>query len=44
LRESEERFRLIAENASDLITVLDPKGHRVYANPAYGSCSETYRG
>ena len=36
LRESEERFRLIAENASDLITVIDTKGTRVYANPAYG--------
>jgi PAS domain S-box-containing protein len=36
LRDSEERFRLIAENASDLITVIDPKGIRVYANPAYG--------
>jgi PAS domain S-box-containing protein len=36
LRESEERFRLIAENASDLITVIDTKGSRVYANPAYG--------
>jgi PAS domain S-box-containing protein len=36
LRESEERFRLIAENASDLITVLDPEGKRVYANPAFG--------
>ena len=36
LRESEERFRLIAENASDLITVLDPQGRRVYANPAFG--------
>lgn len=36
LRESEERFRLIAENASDLITVIDPKGKRVYANPAFG--------
>jgi PAS domain S-box-containing protein len=36
LRESEERFRLIAENASDLITVFDTQGRRVYANPAYG--------
>ncbi|HKV86800.1 MAG TPA: PAS domain S-box protein, partial [Candidatus Dormibacteraeota bacterium] len=36
LRESEERFRLIAENASDLITVIDPQGRRVYANPAFG--------
>src|SRR5882672_3143711 len=36
LRESEERFRLIAENASDLITVIDTQGRRVYANPTYG--------
>src|SRR6266853_6062199 len=36
LRETEERFRLIAENASDLIILIDPQGRRVYANPAYG--------
>ncbi len=35
LRETEERFRLIAENASDLIALLDPRGRRVYVNPAY---------
>jgi PAS domain S-box-containing protein len=36
LRETEERFRLISENASDLITLLDTDGRRVYVNPAYG--------
>jgi PAS domain S-box-containing protein len=36
LRETEERFRLITENASDLITVINPQGRRVYANPAFG--------
>ncbi len=35
LRETEERFRLIAENASDLIALIDPQGRRVYVNPAY---------
>ena len=35
LRETEERFRRIAENASDLIALLDPQGRRVYVNPAY---------
>lgn len=36
LRETEERFRLITENASDLITVHDPQGRRLYVNPAFG--------
>ncbi|HEY6240812.1 MAG TPA: PAS domain S-box protein [Burkholderiales bacterium] len=36
LRETEERFRLISENASDLIALRDPEGRRVYVNPAYG--------
>jgi len=36
LRETEERFRLISENASDLITVINPRGRRVYVNPAFG--------
>jgi PAS domain S-box-containing protein len=35
MRWSEERFRLIAENASDLISVMDTQGTRLYANPAY---------
>jgi len=35
LRETEERFRLIAESASDLILLIDPQGLRIYANPAY---------
>ncbi len=35
LRETEERFRLIAESASDLILLIDPQGRRIYANPAY---------
>src|SRR5213076_522323 len=35
LRETEERFRLLAENASDLIVLIDPQGRRIYANPAY---------
>jgi PAS domain S-box-containing protein len=35
LRETEERFRLIAENASDLILLIDLQGKRVYVNPAY---------
>jgi len=36
LRETEERFRLIAESASDLIILIDPQGRRIYVNPAYG--------
>jgi len=36
LRETEARFRLISENASDLIVLIDLQGRRVYVNPAYG--------
>src|SRR6266581_4000182 len=44
LRETEERFRLIAENASDLIVLIDPQGRRVYVNPAYGRLFGDYKG
>ena len=35
LRETEQRFRLISENATDLIELFDPQGRRIYSNPAY---------
>lgn len=35
LRNSEARFRLIAENASDLITVRDVDGGRLYSSPSH---------
>ena len=34
LRRSEERFRSVIENASDLITIVDEDGHVHYASPA----------
>jgi diguanylate cyclase (GGDEF)-like protein/PAS domain S-box-containing protein len=34
LAESEKRFRLLAENASDLITSIDPQGLRTYVSPS----------
>jgi diguanylate cyclase (GGDEF)-like protein/PAS domain S-box-containing protein len=34
LAESERRFRLMAENAGDLITSIDPRGIRTYVSPS----------
>ncbi len=35
LRANEEQFRLIAENVTDLIAVVDAHGKRVYNSPSY---------
>lgn len=35
LRQSEEQFRLIAENVDDLIAMLDTEGRRIYNSPSY---------
>ncbi|HEX4857643.1 MAG TPA: EAL domain-containing protein [Usitatibacteraceae bacterium] len=35
LAHSEALFRAIAENANDLIALVDPDGRRIYNNPAY---------
>ncbi|PWU10979.1 MAG: hypothetical protein C5B50_24195 [Verrucomicrobia bacterium] len=35
LRESEEFFRVISENVTDLIAVVDEKGRRLYNSPSY---------
>jgi two-component system cell cycle sensor histidine kinase/response regulator CckA len=35
IAEREELFRLISENAADMIAVVDSKGRRIYNSPAY---------
>ena len=35
LRQREEHYRIITENAGDMIAMLDSEGRWVYANPAY---------
>jgi two-component system cell cycle sensor histidine kinase/response regulator CckA len=35
IAESEELFRLITENAADMIAVVDEKGNRLYNSPSY---------
>lgn len=40
LAESEHQFRLITENISDLIAVIDEKGTITYASPSYQSILE----
>jgi two-component system cell cycle sensor histidine kinase/response regulator CckA len=37
ITESEEQFRLIAENVADMIAVLDLDGRRIYNSPSYRS-------
>ncbi|WP_206922834.1 PAS domain S-box protein [Alicyclobacillus suci] len=48
LRESEEKYRLIAESMTDLVTVLDETGVVKYASPSHESVlgipPETYEG
>src|SRR6266567_4903812 len=38
LQKSEERFRLITENAADLISIVDVEGQRLYHSAAFERC------
>lgn len=37
LRQSEEFYRLISENVTDMISVLDPAGRRLYSSPSFAA-------
>ncbi|HUQ77047.1 MAG TPA: PAS domain S-box protein [Burkholderiales bacterium] len=41
LAKSEERYRLIAENADDLVAMVSEKGKWVYTSPSYGRILDT---
>jgi PAS domain S-box-containing protein len=41
LAKSEERYRLIAENADDLVAMLDAEGRWVYTSPSYARIFDT---
>ena len=34
-RKNEEIFKIVTENAADMIALVDVKGHRLYNSPAY---------
>src|SRR4051812_9799602 len=37
LRASEQKYRLIAEHARDLISLMEPSGRRLYASPSFAA-------
>ena len=36
LRQSEARYKLLAENATDFVSLVDPQGTVLYASPSMG--------